>query len=132
MKRHIIITGDSGYPLEPWLLTPISAPTTVGEESYNAAHTKTRSIIERSFGLLKSRFRCLDKSGGTLLYKPEKVCRIVVACFVLHNYCTRQNIAAPLQVPDAVMEEAVNTSISGEAIGSAVDLRRHLIENVFS
>jgi len=130
----LLVVGDSGYPLEPWLLTPVSAPTSHGQESYNAAHTKTRSVVERSFGLLKSRFRCLDKSGGTLLYKPDKTCRIVVACFVLHNYCTRHNIATPPQVVDALMDDTVNMNITenGGAIGSAIDLRRNLIANVFS
>jgi len=33
---------------------------------------RTRNITEWCFGILKSRFRCLDKSGGTLLYSVEK------------------------------------------------------------
>jgi hypothetical protein len=46
---------------------------------------KTRNIIERSFGLLKSRFGCIDTSGGTLLYTPLKCCDIVIAVVVLHQ-----------------------------------------------
>ncbi|KAK0139419.1 putative nuclease HARBI1 [Merluccius polli] len=42
-------------------------------------------ISARAIGQLKSRWRCLDRSGGLLLYHPEKVCRIVQACGVLHN-----------------------------------------------
>ena len=33
---------------------------------------RTRNITEWCFGILKSRFMCLDKSGGTLLYSVEK------------------------------------------------------------
>lgn len=82
----LLTVGDSGYPLEPWLMTPLSTATTRQEMAYNSAHCKTRSIIERCFGVLKSRFRCLDKSGGTLLYSAEKTCKLVTATAVLHNY----------------------------------------------
>src|SRR4029434_3794066 len=40
-----------------------------------------------SGGMLKGRWRCLDASGGRLLYAPEKVCQIILACCVLHNIC---------------------------------------------
>ncbi|CAN8032596.1 unnamed protein product, partial [Ixodes persulcatus] len=83
------LLGDAGYSVQPWLMTPIRAPKDEPEEEYNEALTKTRQVIERMFGLLKSRFRCLDKSGGVLQYKPQICCRITVACVVLHNYCMR-------------------------------------------
>ena len=90
---NFFLSGDSGYPLEPWLMTPLNNATTPAETRYNRAHCKTRNIVEGSFGLLKSRFRCLSQSGGTLLYTPEKVCKIVVAVAVLHNFCIRRGIA---------------------------------------
>ncbi|KAL6466678.1 hypothetical protein MHYP_G00244820 [Metynnis hypsauchen] len=31
------------------------------------------SVVERAIGQLKSRWRCLDRTGGMLLYRPEKV-----------------------------------------------------------
>ena len=37
------------------------------------------------FGLLKGRWLRLGPAGGTLLYTPEKVCDIILACSVLHN-----------------------------------------------
>jgi hypothetical protein len=86
------ILGDSGFALSRFLLTPILNPTTDAEERYNTAHKRTRQIIERSFGLSKQRFRCLDKSGGHLMYDPRKCCQIVVACFILHNICVGNNL----------------------------------------
>jgi hypothetical protein len=53
------LIGDSGYPLEPWLLTPFGqvAPNS-REARYNKALSKIRTIIEHVNGMLKARFRC--------------------------------------------------------------------------
>ena len=80
-------------------MTPLSNATTPSEQAYNTAHTKTRAVIERCFGLLKSRFRCLDRSGGTLLYTPEKTCQLITAAAVLHNFCISRHLPAPVDVP---------------------------------
>ncbi|KAJ1168846.1 hypothetical protein NDU88_000759 [Pleurodeles waltl] len=83
--------GDSGYPNLSWLLTPVRNPRTRAEERYNEALGRTRTIIERTFGHLKARFRCLHLTGGSLYYSPKKVCQIIVACCMLHNLVlTRQ------------------------------------------
>lgn len=58
-----VLLGDSAFPLKMFLMTPFLHPSSAEMESYNFAHTKTRNTIERAFGVLKSRFRCLDKSG---------------------------------------------------------------------
>ncbi|XP_072000217.1 putative nuclease HARBI1 [Engystomops pustulosus] len=87
-----ILLGDNGYKLTQWMMTPYLSPITQQEKNFNRAHRKTRSRIERAFGLLKSRFRCLDHSGGALLYAPETVCKIIIACAVLHNICIAQNL----------------------------------------
>ena len=59
------------------------------------SHTRTRNIIERSFGLLKQRFRCLDFSGGTMQFSPSCCCDIIVATVVLHNMCILDNAQLP-------------------------------------
>ena len=62
--------GDSGYPLRPNLLTPILSPETPKERRYNRAFLKTRTTrktIECAFSLLESRWRSLNKTGGSLL-----------------------------------------------------------------
>ncbi|KAM7307620.1 hypothetical protein ISCGN_011256 [Ixodes scapularis] len=87
------LLGDAGYSVQPWLMTPIRTPKDQPEEDYNEALTKTRKVIERTFGILKTRFRCLDKSGGVLQYQPKICCRIIVACVVLHNYCRRHHVS---------------------------------------
>lgn len=85
------LLGDSGYPLEHCLLTPVISPSAPGEENYNKYHKKTRKIIEQAFGILKSRFRIISKSGGMLCYNLEKCVKIILCCFILHNIAKTQN-----------------------------------------
>ncbi|KAL2095648.1 hypothetical protein ACEWY4_007796 [Coilia grayii] len=97
-----------GYALRMWLLTPLANPQTVREQRYNDMHARTRSVVKRAIGQLTGAdrctdWRCLDRSGGMLLYHPEKVCRIVHACGVLHNIALRRGV--PLR---EAMEHADN------------------------
>lgn len=81
------LIGDSGYPLEPWLMTPINSPhLTMPEARYNRAHKSVRNVIERLNGVLKGRFRCLLKDR-VLHYSPPVASRIINSCAVLHNMC---------------------------------------------
>ena len=68
-------------------LTPILSPATPGERRYNRTFLKARKNIECAFCVWKSRWRAVDKAGGTLCYFPERVCKLAVATMVLHNIC---------------------------------------------
>jgi hypothetical protein len=105
------LLGDAGYPLRPYLLTPFRSPQTNAERNFNRRLSRTRATIERAFGILKSRFRCLDASGGALQFHPSKVCSIILACCVLHNYAVSRAVplppeAAPIVDVDEVADEA--------------------------
>lgn len=82
-----VILGDSIYPCLDWLIPPVlSNPN--GDpvvDRFNKSHRKTRSIVERSIGILKNRFPCLK---DTLRVKsPTQAAEIVKACVTLHNFC---------------------------------------------
>ncbi|XP_053315964.1 transcription termination factor 4, mitochondrial isoform X1 [Spea bombifrons] len=85
------LLGESSYGVKSWLLTPVCNPATNAEAEYNSAHRATHCVVEHTFGVLKSRFRCLDHSGGAFLYSPEKVCKIIVVCCILHNIAIMKN-----------------------------------------
>ena len=61
------LMGDSGYPRKNWLMTPITQPATSAKCNFNEVHRKTRCLIERAFGVLKSRWQILDHTGGSIM-----------------------------------------------------------------
>lgn len=70
------------------MITPYGNPIEQYQKKFNEKHSKTRNIVERCFGVLKNRFRCIIGSRG-LFYSPEKTTKIVNACCALHNICIR-------------------------------------------
>lgn len=90
------LIGDSGYAQGANLMTPVietdTTTTSAAETSYNVSHKKARCKVERSIGILKSRFRCLcKKTGGGIQFNDDTCCKIVMSCIILHNYCRDRN-----------------------------------------
>lgn len=101
-----IILGDSAYALQSYLMTPLLNPVTPAENLYNESHIRTRTIIERTFGIWKKRFPILSIGMKCNL---EQVQDIVVATAVLHIICRSQNVPEPevgINVQDIVDEVA--------------------------
>ncbi|XP_071947388.1 putative nuclease HARBI1 [Antedon mediterranea] len=76
------LLGDSGYALRPFLLTPFINPITREERRYNNVHSITRSIVERTIGAWKRRFRCMHEENRM---QPHRTCAVVAATMVIHN-----------------------------------------------
>lgn len=89
-NTDLYLLGDSGYPLQPWLMTPVSNPRTNVEKHYNLIHSKTRNKVERCIGVLKNRFRCLLHEQK-LRYSHLKSANIIYSCVVLHNFMNMRN-----------------------------------------
>ncbi|XP_040071044.1 putative nuclease HARBI1 [Ixodes scapularis] len=96
VRHNEYLLGESGYPLEPWLMTPVPGRPALGTPTgeYNQAHASMRAVVERCIGLLKSRFRCLHRHR-TLYHHPKIAGTIVAACAVLHNVCLCSGEAEP-------------------------------------
>lgn len=78
-------SGDAGYPLEPWLMTPLPHyPEGTRQFQYTRDLCKARNVVERFFGCFKSMWRCLSYQR-VLMYDPAFSGHIVNACAVLHN-----------------------------------------------
>ena len=118
-----LLLGESGYPLRPWLLTPVLISTSPQEVGYNEAHMKTRNIIESSFGLLKSCFRCIDTSGGT---RP-----IVIAVVVLHNLCIIHHLPLPENNNIPLDREHIDRQPYAGRLNDGVAVRGRLINGRF-
>ncbi|XP_012825361.1 myelin-oligodendrocyte glycoprotein-like [Xenopus tropicalis] len=124
-ERMKELIRDAGYPCGRWLITPIHRPRSLADRAFNQAHVRARSVIERTFGVLKSWFRCLDKSGGSLMYSPTKVANFVGACAVLHNLANRHGLPGdvaddledPIHPPDPVQSaDARGSQVRGQII----------------
>ncbi|GJR05863.1 putative reverse transcriptase domain-containing protein [Tanacetum coccineum] len=85
---------DKGYPDRKGYLVPYpktryhksqfeNEPPKNMKEAFNRSHSSLRSSIERSFGILKKRWKIL---GGMPKYSVETQHDIIIAAFALHNY----------------------------------------------
>ncbi|XP_020396826.1 protein ALP1-like [Zea mays] len=86
---------DSGYPNRKGYLAPYkgqkyhitewqNARQPIGsKEVFNYAHSSLRNVIERSFGVLKMKWRILLSLPS---FSLEKQSKIIIACMTLHNF----------------------------------------------
>ncbi|KAK0148240.1 hypothetical protein N1851_011850 [Merluccius polli] len=58
--------------------------TVATHANYSRAHKTTRAVVERGIGQLKRRFH--------MRLTPDKVCKVIIACAILHNICKARQI----------------------------------------
>lgn len=92
------------------------------KKKYQQSHIKTRNVIERVNGLLKSRFRCLQRKLGTQLQTST---RIIIACVILHKNCIHYKFN---NVIEENFSENLQTSITQV---NSNDIRGSLIRDEF-
>ncbi len=87
--QGFFILGDGGYPCLSApiaLITPYKEPVLLATARwFNHHHAKARSIIERSFGSMKTRWRAVFFKA--LKVKPTFSPDVIACCAMLHNIC---------------------------------------------
>lgn len=79
----VVILTDSAYGSDQFICKPLANAETNAEKTYQAAQIHTRNVVERTFGILKQRFRCMY--NVSLLKKPRYFQDIILSCCILHN-----------------------------------------------
>lgn len=120
-----IILGDSGYPQNRWLYTPVPNPRDAADSAYNVAHRRTRCYVEQAFGILKARFRVLHSECRL---QPEKLCKVATACAVLHNIATDDRI----EMEPEEFDEDDDNPTAPEAFTQHINERRDYIVRFFA
>ncbi|KAJ3706851.1 hypothetical protein LUZ61_010556 [Rhynchospora tenuis] len=105
-KGNIVPPGryylvDGGYANTPQFLSPYRGKTyhlaqfstrgrenryDCAEELYNYRHAQLRNIVEKTFGILKGRFKICKEMHK---YKYDMQTDLVIACCILHNFIKR-------------------------------------------
>ncbi|XP_066596956.1 putative nuclease HARBI1 [Prorops nasuta] len=121
---NCLLLGDAGYRNLPYLMTPLQNPINPAEALYNEAQIRTRSIIERCFGVWKKTFPIL--SIGSRFKTMERTMAVIIATAVLHNI---------IRITDIVQNSDFDTCCNfvqreNDNILHA-DERKYLIDNYF-
>ncbi|XP_054260995.1 putative nuclease HARBI1 [Macrosteles quadrilineatus] len=109
-------------------MTPLANPVTPAQVRYQRSIKSSRSIVERTFGVWKNRFRCIH-TENTLRFSPQRCCTIIVACAVLHNFGIKKE---QWQVDNEIAEEAGGEEGEVAAREDGVASRADLIQRHFS
>lgn len=78
--------GDTAFPFTERIMKPYShkqpSKVTEAEAVFNYRLSRARRCIENTFGILCSKWLCLQR---TMYCSPDRAQKIVMACCVLHN-----------------------------------------------
>ncbi|XP_054843778.1 uncharacterized protein LOC129335367 [Eublepharis macularius] len=100
-----LVIADGAYPMRPWLMKPYGRSAVAEHHrNFDRRLCRARNTVERCFGRLKSRWRCLSRR---LQVREQNVVSVVTAYVVLHNICEEKGhpVLSSLQSPAEVRIE---------------------------
>lgn len=106
------------------------------KELYNHRHAQLRNVVERTFGVLKARWRNLDRRS---FYPVEKQTKLVLAGCILHNYIRKfdpddEEFYCLIETTaDYPLEENASTShVDGPAIRAGEFIRDSIARDLWT
>ena len=85
-KIRPLLIGGRAYPANTWLVKPFPNNLNLSQEQkkFNKFLSSARVAVERGFGILKTRWRCLL---NCLDHSIKNLSDVIISCCVLHNIC---------------------------------------------
>uniref|UniRef100_A0A3B3R9Y3 DDE Tnp4 domain-containing protein n=1 Tax=Paramormyrops kingsleyae TaxID=1676925 RepID=A0A3B3R9Y3_9TELE len=129
------VLGDAANPLQNWLLKPFpdTGSVTAEQRTHNFKISRTRCVVEKAFGRLKGRWRCLLKRNDCHVHFVKSM---VLCCCILHNLCEMHGERYidewdPPVAPDQLPVVEPNREVDGAAVRvrNALMLRQVQIMN---
>lgn len=128
-----LLVADSGYPVLPYVITPLLDPVGIGEIRFNEAQIRTRNPVERKYGVWKRRFPILSIGMRCNL---DLVMAIIVATAVLQNIACDMKEGEPPNDPeigDIYEEDDQMPVVPNIDVGVGNDrIRQALIQQYFA
>ncbi|XP_032365442.1 putative nuclease HARBI1 [Etheostoma spectabile] len=126
------LLGDGGYPClqhPVTIMTPYRQPVAGQVQArFNKHHAKARSIIERCFGMLKTRWRAIFLRA--LEIRPLFAPKVISACCILHNLCLLTGDILEEDEEEEDEEHQGNVPDQGDQELSGIHLRARLAAQV--
>lgn len=133
-EYHLL--GDAAYPLKNNLITPFrdNGHLTSRQHHFNTRLSSARVTIERTFGLLKGRFRRLKYLD---VAEPMMANRIISCCCILHNHiqmnCPDDMNEVELDVEDNdLAQNRLSNDMSTPPLRSNSNEKRNYLLSLFS
>lgn len=126
------ILGDAAYSLSKYVIVPFkdNGHLTASQITFNKCHSSARMIVERSFGLLKGRFRSLLDTFA--MQRTDLIPKYIIACCILHNIWLLNNdvIDIPVIVNECNnVQQEIGENIQREGIEKRNAIMYYLSQN---